>query len=64
MIISDSVEYGQLKFGHRDESLTLSVRPLLDKLGGAVSNGVAGLTAVLAGMTAGVTAGDVTGRGA
>ncbi len=64
MIISDSVEYGQLKFGHRDESLTLSVRPLLDKLGGAVSNGVAGLTAVLAGMTAGVTANDVTPHGA
>ena len=32
MIISDSVEYGQLKLGHRDESLTLSIRPLLDKL--------------------------------
>lgn len=28
MIITDSVEYGQLKFGHRDESLILSVRPL------------------------------------
>ncbi|MCE2138971.1 lactose permease, partial [Streptococcus thermophilus] len=40
MVLSDSVEYGQLKFGHRDESLTLSVRPLLDKLGGAISNGV------------------------
>lgn len=63
MVLSDSVEYGQLKFGHRDESLTLSVRPLLDKLGGAISNGVVGLTAVWAGMTAGVTAGDVTSHG-
>lgn len=63
MVLSDSVEYGQLKFGHRDESLTLSVRPLLDKLGGAISNGVVGLTAVWAGMTAGATAGDVTSRG-
>lgn len=62
--MSDSVEYGQLKFGHRDESLTLSVRPLLDKLGGAISNGVVGLTAVWAGMTAGATAGDVTSHGA
>lgn len=32
MIISDSVEYGQWKLGHRDESLTLSVRPLVDEL--------------------------------
>lgn len=63
MILSDSVEYGQLKFGHRDESLTLSVRPLLDKMGGAISNWVAGTAAVLAGMTAGVTAGDITTHG-
>ncbi|MFC6181694.1 PTS sugar transporter subunit IIA [Lactiplantibacillus daowaiensis] len=63
MVLSDSVEYGQLKFGHRDESLTLSVRPLLDKLGGAISNGIVGLTAVWAGMTAGATAGDVTAHG-
>lgn len=63
MILSDSVEYGQLKFGHRDESLTLSVRPLLDKLGGAISNGIVGIAAVLAGMTTGATAGDITGHG-
>lgn len=63
MIITDSVEYGQLKFGHRDESLTLSVRPLLDKMGGAISNGVVGLTAVWAGMTAGASSGDITTHG-
>lgn len=63
MIISDSVEYGQLKFGHRDESLTLAVRPLLDKLGGAVSNWVVGAAAVLAGMTAGATANTITNQG-
>jgi len=63
MVLSDSVEYGQLKFGHRDESLTLSVRPLLDKLGGAISNGIVGLTAVWAGMTAGATSGDITAHG-
>lgn len=63
MIISDSVEYGQLKFGHRDESLTLAVRPLLDKFGGAISNWVVGLAAVLAGMTAGATAGNITTQG-
>ncbi|MEE8825321.1 lactose permease [Lentilactobacillus sunkii] len=63
MIISDSVEYGQWKLGHRDESLTLSVRPLLDKLGGAVSNGVVGQVAVLAGMTTGATAASITAAG-
>lgn len=63
MTITDSVEYGQLKLGHRDESLTLSVRPLLDKFAGAVSNGVVGMATVAAGMTAGATAKTVTAHG-
>lgn len=60
MTITDSVEYGQLKLGHRDESLTLSVRPLVDKFGGAISNGVVGQVAVIAGMTTGATAASIT----
>jgi len=63
MLISDSVEYGQLKLNHRDESLTLSVRPLLDKLAGAISNGAVGLTADAAGMTTGATASSITPSG-
>lgn len=63
MIISDSVEYGQWKLGHRDESLTLSVRPLLDKLGGAISNIVVGQIAVIAGMTTGASAASITPEG-
>ena len=63
MTITDSVEYGQLKLGHRDESLTLSIRPLLDKFGGAVANGVVGAATVAAGMTGGATAATVTAHG-
>ena len=64
MTITDSVEYGQLKLGHRDESLTLSVRPLLDKFAGAVSGWIIGPTTIIAGMTAGATAATVTAAGA
>ena len=60
MVITDSVEYGQLKLGHRDESLALSIRPLLDKFGGAVANGVVGQVAIIAGMTTGATASTIT----
>lgn len=60
MIISDSVEYGQWKTGHRDESLTLSVRPLIDKLGGAMSNWLVSTIAVAAGMTTGASASTIT----
>ena len=50
MTITDSVEYGQLKNGTRNESVTLSVRPLLDKVAGAIANSVVGLAAVHSGM--------------
>lgn len=60
MIISDSVEYGQWKLGHRDESLTLSVRPLVDKLGGAMSNWLVSTIAVAAGMITGASASTIT----
>ena len=63
MTITDSVEYGQLKLGHRDESLALSVRPLCDKFGSAISNGIVGQTAIIAGMTAGATAASITETG-
>lgn len=63
MVITDSVEYGQLKLGHRDESLALSVRPLIDKFGGAVLNGVVGQIAIMAGMTTGATASSITAAG-
>lgn len=63
MTITDSVEYGQLKLGHRDESLTLSVRPLLDKFAGAVSGWIIGPTSIAAGMTAGATAASLSASG-
>ena len=58
--LTDSIEYGQLKNGKRDEAVTLSVRPMLDKIGGALSNGITGFIAVAAGMTGSATAADMT----
>ncbi|MCX7970301.1 MAG: glycoside-pentoside-hexuronide (GPH):cation symporter [Negativicutes bacterium] len=51
LMLTDSVEYGQLKTGTRSEGVTLCVRPLLDKMAGAISNGVVGFTAIWVGMT-------------
>lgn len=58
--LTDSIEYGQLKNGKRNEAVTLSVRPMLDKIGGAMSNGVVGAVAIAAGMTGHATAADMT----
>ena len=58
--LTDSIEYGQLKNGKRNEAVTLSARPMLDKIGGALSNGITGFIAVAAGMTGSATAADMT----
>lgn len=63
MTMTDIVEYGQLNLGHRDESLILSIRPLIDKLAGALSSGMVGLTAIMAGMSGKATFATVTDSG-
>ena len=57
--LTDSIEYGQLKNGKRNEAVTLSVRPMLDKIAGACSNGIVGFVAVAAGMIGNATAADM-----
>jgi len=37
LALTDSIEYGQLKTGQRNEAVTLSVRPMLDKSAGAAA---------------------------
>ena len=60
--LTDSIEYGQLKTGKRNEAVTLSVRPMLDKIAGAFSNGFVGFVAVAAGMIGSATAADMTAK--
>ena len=63
MTITDTVEYGQLKLGHRDEALVLCVRPLIDKLSGAITSAMVGYTAVWVGMVSGATADSISADG-
>ncbi|MDI6681106.1 glycoside-pentoside-hexuronide (GPH):cation symporter [Leuconostoc suionicum] len=63
MTITDSVEYGQWKNGQRNEAVTLSLRPLLDKLAGTFSNAIVGFVAIAAGMTGNATFNDMTASG-
>ena len=37
LALTDSIEYGQLKTGQRNEAVTLSIRPMLDKIAGAAA---------------------------
>lgn len=63
MFLTDTVEYGQWKLGHRNESITFSVQPFINKIGGAIANGIVGATLIISGINAAVTPDDVTDSG-
>ncbi|MDR1800783.1 MAG: glycoside-pentoside-hexuronide (GPH):cation symporter [Lachnospiraceae bacterium] len=63
MFLADTIEYGQLKMGKRNESVTFSVQPFINKIGSALSNGVVGVTVVIAGINEAKTVEEVTPSG-
>ncbi len=63
MFLADTVEYGQWKLGRRNESITFSVQPLINKIGGAIANGIVGITLILSGINSAATPEDVTDTG-
>ena len=50
MFLADTVEYGQWKLGKRNESITFSVQPFINKIGGALSTAVVSMTLIIAGI--------------
>lgn len=63
MFLADTVEYGQWKLGKRNDSITFSIQPLINKLGAAVATGVVTLTLIVSGINSAESAADVTARG-
>lgn len=50
MFLADTVEYGEWKLGKRNESVTFSIQPLINKMGGALATGIVSLTLILSGI--------------
>ena len=50
MFLADTVEYGQWKLGKRNESITFSIQPLINKIGGALATGVTSMTLIISGI--------------
>ena len=50
MFLADTVEYGHWKLGKRNESVTFSIQPLINKIGGAIATGIVSLTLILSGI--------------
>lgn len=58
MFLADTIEYGQWKLGKRNESITFSIQPLVNKIGGALSTALIGGSVMLAGIKTGDVAAE------
>ena len=63
VFLADSIEYGQWKLGKRNESVTFSIQPFINKIGSAAASGVVGITVIISGINAAATPADVTPEG-
>jgi Na+/melibiose symporter-like transporter len=63
MFLADTVEYGQWKLGKRNESVTFSLQPFINKMGGAIASGIVGATVIVSGINDALTPADVTAQG-
>jgi melibiose permease/lactose/raffinose/galactose permease len=63
MFLADSVDYGHWKLGKRNDSITFSLQPFINKMGGAISSGIASVIIILSGIKDAKTAADVTKEG-
>ena len=63
MFLADSVDYGHWKLGKRNDSITFSLQPLINKMGGAISSGVVSAVVIVSGIKDAQSAADVTEGG-
>ena len=63
MFLADSVDYGHWKLGKRNDSISFSLQPLINKMGGAVGSGVVAAIVIVSGIKEAETAADVTSQG-
>ncbi len=63
MFLADTIEYGQWKSGKRNQAVTLSIQPLINKIGGAIATGIVTVTLIISGINRANSAADVTSEG-
>lgn len=63
MFLADTIEYGQWKLGKRNESITFSLQPFINKIGGAIGSGIVSITVIISGISSAETPDDVTSKG-
>ena len=63
VFLADTIEYGQWKLGRRNDSVSFSLQPFINKMGGAVGSGITGATIIISGINDAADATEVTTEG-
>lgn len=63
LFLADTIEYGQWKLHKRNESVTFSLQPFINKMGGAIASGIVGVTVIVSGINDATSSSDVTEQG-
>ena len=63
MFLTDTVEYGYWKLGKKNESITFSIQPLINKIGGALATGIVSISLILSGIKVDGGTVDAIGNG-
>ncbi len=50
LFLADAVEYGEWKFGKRNEAASFAVQPFINQFGGAASKGIISFTLIISGI--------------
>ena len=50
MFLTDPVEYGYWKLGKKNESITFSIQPFINKIGGALATGIVSISLIISGI--------------
>ena len=50
MFLTDTVEYGYWKLGKKNESITFSIQPFINKIGGALATGIVSISLIISGI--------------
>jgi len=63
MFLADSVDYGHWKLGKRNDSISFSIQPLINKMGGAVGSGIVAAVVIISGINTASEASDIAPEG-
>ena len=50
MFLTDTVEYGYWKLGKKNEAITFSIQPLINKIGGALATSIVSISLIISGI--------------